>query len=108
IHRLPHGIGSGSAGAWASGDHGSGVRAAVEGNDILLPERAGCTAGPAAGGGDPVRGAGAVHRVSYRSNVLCIASSALIDRPAEDHEAGGWLARDARLCPVGDGAVGAE
>src|SRR5205809_1644871 len=108
VHRLPHGVGTGAVGARAPGDHGGGLSAAAEGDDVLLPERAGRTPGRAAGGGGPVRGAGAVRGVGHGSNVLCTASGALVDGPDEDHEAGGWVARDARLRTVGDSAIGPE
>src|SRR5206468_3369661 len=108
VHRLPHGVGTGAVGACTPGDHRGGLSAAAEGDDVLLPERAGHTAGRAAGGGGPLRGAGAVHRVGHGSNVLCTASGAFVDGPDEDHEAGGWVAWNARLRTVGDGAIGSE
>src|SRR5688572_13189336 len=70
VHRLPHGVGTRAAGTRTPGDHGGGLSAAAEGDDVLLPERAGSTPGRAAGGGRPVRGAGAIRGVGYGSNIL--------------------------------------
>ena len=102
VHRLSPGLGTGAPRPRASGGDGGRRRATAQGDDVLLPERAGDRAGRAHGRGD-CRARTSVHYAGSgtEATFYALRIARAIHRPQQGAEVRRRVARHARLRAVG-------